>query len=329
MSVLHGLASMRGLQRYGVAMEPLQPDRAVETGSRRADIILGMTISCNADCARLLLMSSRWYNIAVLGLWLTSMGWLVTAKIIPPLLSGDPPNYADIADSRRYDIPIGWRLLINGKPVGWALSMAERKRDGETEVRSRVHFDHVPLEELTPTWLRGLLGQMVDFRLERRAMDCESTLTIDAEGCLRRLRSAIHCGPVRDIVCLRGKIEGTQLKMTVRSGNFSFTQRMFRASEGPGGRHPVAAGVVARFAAGSDLERSLLQSLASAEQSTGTPQGDGGRAGADDLVRPHGAGLAGRLPQRPRVRPVQRQGPARKALGSAGRRRLAAAGDGL
>ena len=127
-------------------------------------------------------MSSRWYSIAVLGLWLTSMGWLVAAKIIPPLLSGDPPNYADIADSRRYIIPIGWRLFVNGRPVGWALSAAERKGDGGTEIRSRVHFDHIPLEELTPTWLRGLLGHTIDFRLDQPAMDCESTLAIDAEA---------------------------------------------------------------------------------------------------------------------------------------------------
>ena len=172
-------------------------------------------------------MSSRWYSIAVVGLWLTSMGWLFTAKIIPPLLSGDPPNYAAIADSRRYNIPIGWRLLINGKPVGWALSAADHKSDGGTEVRSRVHFDHVPLEELTPTWLRGLLGEMVDFRLERRAMDCESTLAIDAEGSLRRLRSAIHCEPLRDIVRLYGKTEGTQLKLTVESGGFSYTSECY------------------------------------------------------------------------------------------------------
>ncbi len=171
-------------------------------------------------------MSSRWYNIAVLGLWLASMGWLVAVKIIIPLLGGDPPNYAAIADSR-YDIPIGWRLLTNGQPVGWALSTAERKRGGETEVRSRVHFDHIPLEELTPSWLRGLLGQVVDFHLERQAMDCESTLTIDAEGCLRRLRSAIHCERVRNVVCLRGKIVGTQLRLTVQSGNFSYSSECF------------------------------------------------------------------------------------------------------
>jgi hypothetical protein len=172
-------------------------------------------------------MGSRWYNIAVCLLWVISMSWLVSQKFLPPLLVGDPPNYRAIADSRHYQAPIGWKLLVNGKSLGWAVNSATRLPDATTEVRSRVHFNHIPLEELTPGFLHTLLAQIVERRVARMTMDTESSLLIDEQGCLVSFRSALHLPSARNIVRIHGTVAGSQLKLTIRSGEFSYTTETF------------------------------------------------------------------------------------------------------
>jgi len=41
-------------------------------------------------------MSSRWFNVLLGAFWLATMSWLVVAKVLLPLLRGDPPNYQTI-----------------------------------------------------------------------------------------------------------------------------------------------------------------------------------------------------------------------------------------
>ena len=41
-------------------------------------------------------MHYRWYSVAVVGLWLTTMGWLVVKKVVPAFRIGSPPSYDEI-----------------------------------------------------------------------------------------------------------------------------------------------------------------------------------------------------------------------------------------
>ena len=172
-------------------------------------------------------MSSRWSSIAVCLLWLIAMGWLFWEKVLPPLLLGDPPSYRTIADSRNYREPVGWKLFINGRPVGSALSTALKLAGDRTEIKSRVVFDHVPLEELTPNWLRGKLGSLLVPQAGDLKMESESTLTVDAEGRLAKFRSALHVQSMGDVVVLYGAFEGGRLKLTIHYGDFTYPTEAF------------------------------------------------------------------------------------------------------
>ena len=210
-------------------------------------------------------MSSRWSSIAVCLLWLIAMGWLFWEKVLPPLLLGDPPSYRTIADSRNYREPVGWKLFINGRPVGSALSTALKLAGDRTEIKSRVVFDHVPLEELTPNWLRGKLGSLLVPQAGDLKMESESTLTVDAEGRLAKFRSALH---VQSMARCRGalrRLRGGAIETDHPLRRFHLPHRGLSASEVAGGRHALAPGLLARTPQGADLDGALVQPVAARE----------------------------------------------------------------
>jgi hypothetical protein len=166
-------------------------------------------------------MYSRWYNAAVILLWLASMSWLVTQKVLPPLLVGQPPNYRTIVAAQRGEPPAGWKLVFNGRQLGWAISSTLSLPNQLTEIRSRVHFDEVPLPEMTEGWARALC-QLIEQPLPKLQMDAQSTVTIDCFGRLLNFDSAVGLDPWHRLVRVRGAIEGAQMSVSVRAGDFSY-----------------------------------------------------------------------------------------------------------
>ena len=76
------------------------------------------------------------------------------AKVLPPLLVGRPPSYETILKAQEQEPPAGWEMTFNGRKLGWAVCDATRLPNHMTEIRSRVHFDELPLWEIPPGWLR-------------------------------------------------------------------------------------------------------------------------------------------------------------------------------
>ena len=104
-------------------------------------------------------MNSRWYNTAVVVLWLATMSWLVTEKVLPPLLVGEPPSYRQIIEAQNRDPPVGWQVLWKGQPLGWALTDTKLQPNGlTTEIHGRVHFDALPLGADDARLAPALLG---------------------------------------------------------------------------------------------------------------------------------------------------------------------------
>jgi hypothetical protein len=171
-------------------------------------------------------MQSRWFNAAVLTSWLVTMSWLVTEKVLPPLLVGDPPSYSKIVEAQRDAPPVGWRMSFNGRPLGWALSDTKLQPNGLTDIHGRVHFDALPLEEIMPEWLRAL-SRLVARPLNRLQMDARSVLTIGPLGNLLRFDSTVRVDPFDDVICVHGAVEGRQLELTVRNGMGSYTNEVF------------------------------------------------------------------------------------------------------
>lgn len=169
-------------------------------------------------------MYSRWFSAAVVILWLSTMGWLVREKVLPPLLLGDPPSNRSILEARRGEPPVAWRLLCNHRHVGWAKSAAVRLDGGGTRIDNRIHFDDLPVGQFAPSWLRGIFHMVGGPRKSRSGIttDVASTLTIDGRNRLSRIESTISFSPSGREITLRGVVEDGILKLNVRSLDISF-----------------------------------------------------------------------------------------------------------
>jgi hypothetical protein len=165
-------------------------------------------------------MHSRWYSVAVVLLWLTTMGWLVKQKVWPSLVVGDPPDYQAILAVQKDSPPVGWTLMWNDhQTLGWAVTSTSRLPNELTEVRSHIHFAELPLSDIIPEWLSGLL-QTTDARGLRVTMDAGSTLVFDPLQRLSQFESTIRFQPKADAVRMRGRIEGAKLLLTIHCGDF-------------------------------------------------------------------------------------------------------------
>lgn len=112
-------------------------------------------------------MTSRWFNAGVLVFWLVAMSWLLTQKVLPPLLTGDPPDY-DAA------LPVGkleaepspvvcWHIEWDGRVIGTAASRAVPTQDG-AELRSVVRFSRLPVRNMLGQ-LMGVMAKLLDSTL--------------------------------------------------------------------------------------------------------------------------------------------------------------------
>jgi hypothetical protein len=107
-------------------------------------------------------MSNRWFNLGVVTFWLVAMSWLLSQKVIPPLLPGEPPDYnAPLAETlaHRPPPPVCWRITWEGKIIGTAASQSVSTSDG-AELRSAVHFKRLPVRNLL-VQSAGLMGAVV------------------------------------------------------------------------------------------------------------------------------------------------------------------------
>jgi hypothetical protein len=163
-------------------------------------------------------MNSRWFNTAVVVLWLATMGWLVKTKV---LVISDPPSYSEIVKAQHQDMPIGWVVSLNGRRIGWAVTDTKVQNIGITEIHGRAHFDTFPIEAVTPSWLQPF-SHLMGRPLPKIRMDASSTLSIDTFGRLIRFDSTVRLEPLNEIVSMHGTVEGGQLQFEVRFGELAF-----------------------------------------------------------------------------------------------------------
>jgi hypothetical protein len=170
-------------------------------------------------------MNSRWYNTAVVALWLATMSWLAVKKVLPPLLVGEPPSYRQVIEAQNRDPPVGWRVLWKGKQLGWALTDTKLQPSGLTEVHGRVHFDTFPIGAVTPVWLQPFLG-LVKKPVEQLHLDASSEILIDTFGRLLRFDSAMRLPPLIDKITMRGIVDGGQLELVVSLPTQTFSHEV-------------------------------------------------------------------------------------------------------
>ncbi|MBX3415599.1 MAG: hypothetical protein KF708_23140 [Pirellulales bacterium] len=178
-------------------------------------------------------MLSRWFNVVVGLFWLTTMGWLILAKVVPSLLVGEPPTYRTIfagAEQTPEEATVGWNIFWDDQPVGEAASTARRNLDGVMQVESRVDLRQVPLDKLSPFRLGAFINL---FKGVPRDLDMsvETLLEIDPLGRLGSFESILKVGTLPEAVRLRGVVEDNQLQLNLSSGGFHYTTRAYLAAD--------------------------------------------------------------------------------------------------
>jgi len=170
-------------------------------------------------------MYNRAFNVAVVILWLTTMTWLVSQKVLPPLLVGEPPHYKSVLEAKATEPSVGWKLVCEGRPVGSAWSRLVRHDNDVREIRSRVCFEELPLDKITPGWLHTCL-HLLEETSTSVSMDCQSTLTLDPLGNLILMKSSIRFDPLSTTIEMIGTCEGSHLNLAFRSGELAFERKI-------------------------------------------------------------------------------------------------------
>lgn len=169
-------------------------------------------------------MGSRWYNIAVVVLWLSAMGWLLHQKVLPSLLVGEPPSYPEILRAEKARGPAAWKATFEGRGLGWAVSTTESAPGDATMVRSFVHFDFQESEirEAVPPPLQRLLAPAGS--AARIVLDVDTLMNFDSLGSLFSFDSKIP-----DVLRISGEIQGSHLRLNMRWGEQDLPEKILPA----------------------------------------------------------------------------------------------------
>src|SRR5262249_42781241 len=89
-----------------------------------------------------------------------------------------------------------------------------------TELYSQVYLRDLPLDELTPSWLAGVLKPVLR-QFGPLDIDKRSLLTIDPLGRLVGLETKGRVADIPDAVKVHGKVEDGAISLTVVSGGMS------------------------------------------------------------------------------------------------------------
>jgi len=154
------------------------------------------------------------------------MAWLVTDKVMPPLLVGDPPDHASNLAVSKDALPICWHVFWNDRRLGWAASRVSPGESGVKEIHSRVVLTQLPLKEMTPVWLRAFVSQIGNID-----MDAHSLLEFDPLNRLSSFHTNVSIDDTTDAIQMSGRIVNSRLRLTVRSGELSYTVEKYLPSE--------------------------------------------------------------------------------------------------
>ena len=135
---------------------------------------------------------------------------------------GEPPSYRTILAAQRREAPVGWTMDFDSRRMGWALSTTTALPQDLTEIRTRVHFDELPLPKLAPSWLPKSLFTALD-QLGQLELDTESLLVIDPLGRLSRFESSIRIDPMAEVIHLTGTVEDDLLDVEIRTAEMIYS----------------------------------------------------------------------------------------------------------
>ena len=163
-------------------------------------------------------MANRVFVCAVVLLWLSSMTWLVTERILPSFFGGQPP----IVQAYENGEAVAWEVHWKGKRVGHAASVRLDGVGGATDLFNRVVLEDFPVMQLAPSWIRAAVGNLGSMTL-----DVMTRVEFDAIGHFSSFNSRISLNEMPSILRMSGRIEESYLQLKVRSSDFTHTTQIF------------------------------------------------------------------------------------------------------
>jgi len=177
-------------------------------------------------------MLSRWFSAAIVLFWLSTMSWLFVAKVLPPLLVGEPPNYRTVLEElvAHASGPVRWRISLDGKRIGRAVTEVEQLEGGVSRLHNNLLLTSLPISDLGPLRFAALenifQGPGGSFELE-----ADSVFEIDPLGRLVVFETRLRLGSLKDAVHLRGLVEGNELQLRFSAGGIVRETTTFLAAD--------------------------------------------------------------------------------------------------
>lgn len=164
-------------------------------------------------------MANRIFISAVVVLWLSSMTWLVTERILPSITGGGQPP---ITKAYEQGEAVAWRVIWRGNEVGKAASIQLKGVGGSTDLFNRVVLEEFPIMELAPSWLRATVG-----KLGHMTFDVMTRVEFDPLGKFSSFNSRISLNDMPSILRMSGRVEDSHLKLRVHARELSHRTQIY------------------------------------------------------------------------------------------------------
>ncbi|HEY6565115.1 MAG TPA: hypothetical protein VIY86_11495 [Pirellulaceae bacterium] len=156
-------------------------------------------------------MEYRAIQVLVIVLWLASMAWLWTTKIVPPRPDQSSPDYGVVGPGSEWTPDhFNWRIECNGDVMGNASTTLIRPNGMPAVLQSEVTLDHVPagkiLTQLSGMWPAVAHASGLPSREFELSLRVRTRLHFDLDGKLVRLRCDVDLGHVADLVRIEGEV---------------------------------------------------------------------------------------------------------------------------
>ncbi len=158
-------------------------------------------------------MANRIFVLAVFTLWLCSMAWLVTERVLPGLGDGQPPSFQTFEDNQA----IAWNVEWAGNHVGQAASIRIAGVGGTVELHNRIRLQEMPIADLAPTWMRMAVPSLGEMSL-----DVISRIEVDSLGNFSSFLSQVSLNEMPSVLRISGRVKDSYLNLNVSTGSLPY-----------------------------------------------------------------------------------------------------------
>ena len=163
-------------------------------------------------------MANRIFVLAVFSLWLSSMAWLVTERIMPGLSDGQSPSIETFQNNE----VVAWEVEWADKSVGQAASIRVAGVGGTVELHNRISLREMPISDLAPTWMR-----MAVPGLGKMSLDVISLIEVDALGSFSSFHSKVSLNESPSVLKISGRVKDSYLNLTVSTGSLPYETSVY------------------------------------------------------------------------------------------------------